>query len=250
MHRKDSETFSEWEKKRYNRLMNEEKLLCSTVFKYDLDQIKRYERLSYEQQMFEREALITEGFDTNLHAKALEDINNLNFIKDDYDSYLSQYRKDTKKNNLTSFVDSDEMKGNKYHTYQVPNVNAGFFIGEDGYIGGLYNNSSFPNLGQMLMQAGEKLGGTFFDHFDGRLSYLYDRKNIPVIGHDIWDDSHKPEEWDYEPLNARDIHYFYGKQFQNHKNDEQLPQELIGALKRYAEGKPDIIFRGKGNDIR
>jgi len=242
---KTGETYHDFQKRRNEKLLNEEKYLLSFLI---TEEYRKYIDRYNTQVMFESEKLITEGFDKNIQTQAIKDIENRNFIKNNYKSYVEQYMTGKNRENLTPYEEDALEKGN-YNTYQVPNISAGFFIRADGYAGGLYNNSGIPNIGDKLIPVMMELG-KFMDHFDGPLSYLYDRYNIPVINHAIWDDEEAPFGWKYKPLDARNIHFFYGKQFQKYKEGDILPQELIDALNRYNQGKPDIIFRGEGTDIR
>ena len=237
-------------KTKYEQMLAEQNSILSFIKEADF---YRYKECFRAQQLFEEERRLNEdkNFSKSERDDALMNIQSLNFVKDDYDSFYEESCKGGRAEYLTPYT-KGELISKGYHTYQTNGGRAGFYIGEDGYVGGLYNNSGIRGLGIPMLLAAKELGGTHADHFDGYLSELYDGiSGFNVVGHDIWNDDYAPSNWKYEGLDARNVHYIYGQVLSRYKDDNILPQSLKDAIERYKKGTPDIVYRRwGGSDIR
>lgn len=233
-------------KGKYEQMLMEQNCVLSFLKEADFS---RYKECFRTQFFFEEDRKLTEN--KVEQENALMNIRSLTFVKDDYDSFAEESSKGNRSENLTPYT-KEELISKGYHTYQTNNGKTGFYVGKDGYVGGLYNNSGIGGLGIPLLTAANELGGTHADHFDGFLSELYDRvSGFNVVGHDIWNDDYAPSNWKYPSLDARNIHYVYGRTLLKYNDDSIIPQPLKDAIERYKNGMPDVVYRRwGGSDIR
>jgi hypothetical protein len=109
----------------------------------------------------------------------------------------------------------------------------------------VFNNSGYGGLASSLLKTAIRFGGNKLDHFDGFLTGLYEKNGFKVKNKDEWNDDYAPNNWKYEKINIYNPETsVYANEINKYiKNAEELPLELKNAIKRYSEGKPDIIYR-------
>lgn len=105
-------------------------------------------------------------------------------------------------------------------TYKVPGYNIGFAIkdhdgsgeGGSGHNGrveivAVHNNSGVKGLGQDLLNAAKKHGGTVLDHFDGPLSNIYEKAGFKVYKTDKYNPDYDTGGAFKKRYGEKDVHY-------------------------------------------
>ena len=103
------------------------------------------------------------------------------------------------------------------------------------------NNTGFKNLGTFLIKSSIKNGGNKLDHFDGFLTGFYSRFGFieDKTKREGWNDDLALIYWKYEKVNIFDPNFSV---YANEINDNNV-YLYRNEIKRYSEGKPDVIFR-------
>jgi hypothetical protein len=131
------------------------------------------------------------------------------FVVNDYPSFFENLYSGKRKSFLSQYT-PEEFKENGVKTYQVEGYPIGFALkpDKDGVdIISVHNNSEVRNIGDELISAAVRLGGTKLDHFDGFLSDLYQKHGFDEYERYKWDDAYAPEEWNYEKYGRPDVVY-------------------------------------------
>ncbi len=207
--------------------------------------IKGSEMDSYARRFYQNESMfddvnsLVEGVDSSI---VVDLINNDEFVVNDVAEFKKSLHSSSRGEFLSDYSDEDY---SKMKTYQVKGYNAGFAIKSDGDIVSVHNNTGIPGLGKPLLRKAVEYGGTKLDHFDGYLTGLYDSLGFKVVSTDEWNDDYAPSGWKYEPVDVFNSNRsVYASQLAKYKdNVEAMPDSLKAVVKRYKEGKPDIIYR-------
>ena len=145
----------------------------------------------------------------------LQKIKNDRFIVNDYDSFFANLYAG-KRNAYLSRYTPQEFAENKVKTFQLEGYPIGFALkpDKDGIdIISVHNNSGVRGIGDELIDAAVRHGGTKLDHYDGFLSDLYDRHGFKEVARFQWDDKYVPRDeegnvlWNYERDGRPDVVY-------------------------------------------
>ena len=162
----------------------------------------------YQHDLFE--CLINEDdiHNTSERVDVLNKINNDQYIRNDYESFIAEIGKNKRSSFLTPYT-VEEFQNAKVQTFQVPGYEIGFALKPmpdgDMDIISVHNNTDIHGVGEALIDSAKRLGGTTLDHFDGFLSDFYAKKGFKEYGRWKWDDQYAPEDWDYEKLGRPDV---------------------------------------------
>jgi len=97
--------------------------------------------------------------------------------------------------------------------FLTPDGGAGFALKGDDIVSVFNNrNSGHKNIANSMLQLAIAQGGRKLDAFDTALPHIYSRNKFVVSSRLPWDESQKPDEWDY-------------------KN-----------FRKYQNGRPDVVF--------
>lgn len=156
------------------------------------------------------ECFMTENEITNRPERidVLNKINNDQYIRNDYESFLQEIGKNKRSSFLTPYT-VDEFKNAGVQTFQVPGYEIGFALKPmpegDNDIISVHNNTNIHGIGDALIDSAKRLGGTTLDHFDGFLSDFYNKKGFKEYDRWKWDDQYAPTDWDYEKYGKPDV---------------------------------------------
>ncbi len=127
-----------------------------------------------------------------------------------------------------------------FKLFKLEDYNIGFALKEDDIIL-VHNNEGVGGIGKLLINKAIEFGGNKLDHFDGFLTGFYRSLGFELDSNDEWADEYAPEEWKYEPLGIKDTtRSIYAEELK-----EVSDSDLKRAEIRYAEGKPDVVYRKK-----
>lgn len=132
--------------------------------------------------------------------------------------------------------------------FKLKDHNLGFAIKNDGDIVSVHNNSGVGGIGEELMTAAVRNGGSKLDHFDGFLTGFYNKTGFgKIVGKDAWNDQYAPENWKYESVNIFDPRTsIYARELAKYDTIGQVPDELKAKIRAYESGRPDIVYRARG----
>jgi hypothetical protein len=124
-----------------------------------------------------------------------------------------------------------------FKLFKLEGYNIGFALKEDDIIL-VHNNEGVGGIGKLLINKAIEFDGTKLDHFDGFLTGFYRSLGFGLDSNDEWADEYAPKEWKYEPLGIKDpTRSIYAEELTVSVAD------LNEAEKRYAAGKPDVVYR-------
>ena len=160
-----------------------------------------------------------------------------NFEKD-AEKFYNSFTKSKKIEFLTPYKISDL---EKFDLFKVKGYNIGFAIKPDGDIILVHNNEKVKGIGDLLLKKAIENGGTSLDHFDGFLTGFYSRFGFieDKTKREGWNDDLASIYWKYEKVNIFDPNFSV---YANEINDNNV-YLYRNEIKRYSEGKPDVIFR-------
>lgn len=157
-------------------------------------------------ELYENDSLNSE--DNEERQKILNAINNDDYVRNDYDSFLTGLMHSKRNFFLTPYT-AEDFKNDNVQTYQVNGYEIGFALkpmqNGDVDIISVHNNTGIGGLGDALIQSAIRLGGTTLDHFDGYLSDLYRKHGFEEYERYKWDDQYAPENWDYKKYGTPDV---------------------------------------------
>lgn len=178
-----------------------------------------HKRGNFPKQVYENCAALHEAFDCGIltedespnKQEVLDLINNNNFVRNDYESFVSNLSKGKRSSYLTQYT-PQEFKDRNVETYQLQNYPIGYALipspdGKDKDIVSVHNNSDVRGIGDALIQSAIRNGGTTLDHFDGYLTNFYSQNGFEEIGRDKWSDEYAPTDWNYERDGRPDVIY-------------------------------------------
>lgn len=148
--------------------------------------------------------------------------------------FYNSYKKSDKIEYLSDYT-IDELS--KFKLYKVRGYDIGFAI-DKGNIILVHNNSKVKHIGNDIMSAVKRMGGTHLDHFDGFLTGFYKRNGFKFRSNLIFDKKYAPNNWEYAPI---DIHNENTSIYVNEKIVSEEDFKL--AKERYDNGMPDVIYR-------
>jgi len=161
----------------------------------------------YQQGLFEH--VLEESVDnTSERVDVLNKINNDQYIRNDYDSFIAEIGNNKRSAFLTPYT-KEEFEETKTQTFQVPGYEIGFALkpqpnGELDIVS-VHNNTDIKGVGEALIDSAIRLGGTTLDHFDGFLSDFYSKKGFKEYERYKWNDEYAPENWDREQYGTPDV---------------------------------------------
>lgn len=141
-------------------------------------------------------------FENDNREKLIKRILNGDFEVDNHRNFLNSMNQSQRKEMLSDYT-VDDFK--EMTTYKVNGYNVGFAIKDDGDIVSVHNNSGIGNISEPLLRMAIKYGGTKLDHFDGRLSNIYEPLGFKEYDRYKWDDQYAPKNWDYEKYGKPDV---------------------------------------------
>lgn len=161
----------------------------------------------YQQGLFEH--VLEESVDnTSERIDVLNKINNDQYIRNDYDSFLAEIGKNKRSAFLTPYT-KEQFEETKTQTFQVPGYEIGFALKPqpDGELDivSVHNNTDIKGVGEALIDSAIRLGGTTLDHFDGFLSDFYSKKGFDEYERYPWNDEYAPANWDMEQYGTPDV---------------------------------------------
>ena len=136
--------------------------------------------------------------------------NRENWIHNDYKSFLDSIG--GKHPEFLSKYTEDQLKDRKVDTYQLRGFNIGFGLKkvDDGNVDIILVHNSEDDvhgIADDLLNVIKKFGGTQLDHFEGKLSDIYERNGFVEYRREKWNDKYAPEGWDYSEYGKPDIVY-------------------------------------------
>ena len=148
-------------------------------------------------------------FNEELTAKVIGLIENDDFIKNDFKNFIIARDRTNREGFITPYTEM-EMIREGFETYQVRGFDIGFALHklDDGNVDitSVFNNEKeVRNIGNYLLKAALKHGGTQLDHFEGKLSDIYGRNGFKEYERYKWDDNYAPKNWNYEKYGRPDV---------------------------------------------
>lgn len=148
-------------------------------------------------------------FNEELTAKVIGLIENDDFIKNDFKNFIIARDRTNREGFITPYTEM-EMIREGFETYQVKGFDIGFALHklDDGNVDitSVFNNEKeVRNIGDYLLKAALKHGGTQLDHFEGKLSDIYGRNGFKEYERYKWDDNYAPKNWNYEKYGRPDV---------------------------------------------
>ena len=148
-------------------------------------------------------------FNEELTAKVIGLIENDDFIKNDFKNFIIVRDRTNREGFITPYTEM-EMIREGFETYQVRGFDIGFALHklDDGNVDitSVFNNEKeVRNIGNYLLKAALKHGGTQLDHFEGKLSDIYGRNGFKEYERYKWDDNYAPKNWNYEKYGRPDV---------------------------------------------
>lgn len=148
-------------------------------------------------------------FNEELTAKVIGLIENDDFIKNDFKNFIIARDRTNREGFITPYTEM-EMIREGFETYQVRGFDIGFALHklDDGNVDitSVFNNEKeVRNIGDYLLKAALKHGGTQLDHFEGKLSDIYGRNGFKEYERYKWDDNYAPQNWNYEKYGRPDV---------------------------------------------
>ena len=148
-------------------------------------------------------------FNEELTAKVIGLIENDDFIKNDFKNFIIARDRTNREGFITPYTEM-EMIREGFETYQVRSFDIGFALHklDDGNVDitSVFNNEKeVRNIGDYLLKAALKHGGTQLDHFEGKLSDIYGRNGFKEYERYKWDDNYAPKNWNYEKYGRPDV---------------------------------------------
>ena len=170
--------------------------------------INIYEHALSNIYLYEDFDLLNE-FNEELTAKVIGLIENDDFIKNDFKNFIIARDRTNREGFITPYTEM-EMIREGFETYQVRGFDIGFALHklDDGNVDitSVFNNEKeVRNIGNYLLKAALKHGGTQLDHFEGKLSDIYGRNGFKEYERYKWDDNYAPKNWNYEKYGRPDV---------------------------------------------
>lgn len=229
--------------KKYTNFINErwaqiEEPEVQSQVNYEVTSEKEYQRLFMNQLLMldvvaESSEIIKENKD-----EAISRITNNNWEVDTpelSESFLASINTSTRVEYMTPYT-ADELSN--FRLFKVDGLNIGFAIKEDGDIILVHNNEGIGGIGKILIQKAIELGGTKLDHFDGFLTGFYRGLGFEFSSNDPFADEWTPDGWKFEPVNIDD------PSTSIYVDELKVDADTkVNAAKRYAAGKPDVVYR-------
>lgn len=148
-------------------------------------------------------------FNEELTAKVIGLIENDDFIKNDFKNFIIARDRTNREGFITPYTEMAMIREG-FETYQVRGFDIGFALHklDDGNVDitSVFNNEKeVRNIGDYLLKAALKHGGTQLDHFEGKLSDIYGRNGFKEYERYKWDDNYAPQNWNYEKYGRPDV---------------------------------------------
>lgn len=84
------------------------------------------------------------------------------------------------------------------------NVAGGYYMTDDGYLGGLFSNGAVKDAGRDLVLDGVQHGATSLDCYAGTLDGIYSEFGFKETGRNPWNGDYAPPDWNYKRDNHPD----------------------------------------------
>lgn len=182
---------------------------------------------------------MTEG-DADERSAILNAINSNKFEVNNFENFYRSYSKhNTHGSSLSGYSATDFQR---MRTYKVVDADAGFAITSGDDIVSVHNNTGVGNIGDVLVKAAIRAGGTRLDHYDGFLTGFYRRLGFRVRSVVQWNDDFVRADWPYEPIDIEDDdRSVYAKEWK--RGPQRGTAEWDEKAKQYRDGEPDVIYR-------
>lgn len=167
-----------------------------------------YEMCSITHMLDENERLYEANDDTERQRVVNMMKDEANWIVNDYEGFLSSLTKSQFMSFLTPYT-IDDLKTGNIETYKLKDYNIGFALkhnGTDVDIISVHNNEpNIRNISNELLTKAKELGGNTLDHFEGKLSDIYQRNGFEEYDRWAWNDEYAPKAWDYDKYGRPDV---------------------------------------------
>ena len=108
-------------------------------------------------------------------------------------------------NEYAPFVTKDRGHFSGATCYKVEGVQAGFAVGGDNELLGMFNGSPISGLGDMMIKYSVREGATHLSCFDGFLVELYKQHGFVESDRIEWKEKYKPDRWNYDRFGRPDV---------------------------------------------
>lgn len=159
-----------------------------------------YEEAAALDRLFRRD-LISESDDGGLSAKviALMD-DDSNWEVDNYEGFVASRDKSRHPGYLTKYT-PDDYRDAGVRTYKLKGHDIGYALkpmgnGDVDIISVFNNEPGVHGVAQKMLDKAKQNGGTTLDHFDGKLSDIYQKAGFDEYERYEWDDQYRPDDWD------------------------------------------------------
>ena len=157
----------------------------------------------------ENDAIDELGEDRTDEAKSLmSDFKN--WIRNDYEGFVDSMSS-SGFSKFLSPATADMLKSNKVETFQLRGFDIGFALEKDrdgkNIILVHNNQDDVHNVLPEMLEFAKANGGNHLDHFDGKLSELYEKCGFVEYQRFKWDDELAPKGWDYAKYDRPDVVY-------------------------------------------
>lgn len=148
-------------------------------------------------------------YNETLTLRAIKAIEDDDFIRNDFKRFIAARDKINRGGFITPYTER-EMIDENFQTFQVRGFDIGFALHKlhDGNVDitSVFNNEDeVRNIGDYLLKAALRHGGTQLDHFEGKLSDIYGRNGFKEYDRYKWDDNYAPQNWNYEKYGKPDV---------------------------------------------
>ena len=159
-----------------------------------------YEEAAALDRLFGRD-LIMESDDNRYLEKMLRFMDNdNNWEINDYNNFVLSRDKSRHPGYLTKYT-PDDYRDAGVSTYKLKGYDIGYALkpmdnGDVDIISVFNNEPGVHGVAQKMLDKAKQNGGTTLDHFDSKLSDIYQKAGFDEYERYEWDDQYKPDDWD------------------------------------------------------
>lgn len=159
-----------------------------------------YEEAAALDRLFRNDA-INESDDGGLSAKVIGLMDDDdNWEVDNYEDFVASRDKSIHPGYLTKYT-PDDYRDAGVRTYKLKGHDIGYALkpmdnGDVDIISVFNNEPGVHGVAQKMLDKAKQNGGTTLDHFDGKLSDIYQKAGFDEYERYKWDDQYKPDDWD------------------------------------------------------
>ena len=131
-----------------------------------------------------------------------------NWIRNDYDKFIESAKSSRYPSYLSSTT-AETLRKNGAETFQLRGFNIGFALVKDEEGKNIIlvhnNQDDVHNILPDMLAVAKAHGGDRLDHFDGKLSELYEKCGFVEYKRFKWDNLLAPKGWDYAKFGRPDV---------------------------------------------